>query len=61
MIASRSYIITASADERAKVLRSVRTLLDTHPALAGTDHLALPYITHCFRARIPRPTRVAKR
>ncbi len=61
MIASRSYIITASADERAKVLRSVRTLLDTHPALAGTDHLALPYITHCFRARLPRPTRVAKR
>lgn len=55
MIASRSYIITAAPDERAKVLRSVRTLLETHPALTGSDHLALPYVTRCFRTRLTHP------
>lgn len=56
MVASRSYVITAPSHERAKVLKDVRILLDTHPALSGTADLALPYITHCFRTRVRADT-----
>jgi SAM-dependent methyltransferase len=49
LAASRSYIITMPADERAEVLAGVRQLLDTHAALAGTAEVVLPYVTRCSR------------
>jgi SAM-dependent methyltransferase len=50
LVASRSYVILLSEDERAEVLARVRTLTETHPALAGRTTFALPYVTHCVRA-----------
>jgi SAM-dependent methyltransferase len=52
MVASRSYVITASPGERDAVLSSVRELLRTHPALAGRTGIAMPYVTRCSRARL---------
>ncbi len=52
MAASRSYIITMPAAQRAQVLAGVARLADTHPALAGHRELALPYRTECFRTRL---------
>lgn len=50
MMASRSYVITAPADQREHLLRSVADLLDTHPDLTGRQRIALPYRTYCYRA-----------
>ena len=50
LVASRSAAILLPADDRAALLDRVRDLLDTHPDLAGRDHLELPYITECARA-----------
>src|SRR5262249_8570053 len=44
LVASRSYCITSPTDVRTKTLERVRALLSTHPALANTSGLALPYI-----------------
>ena len=52
MVASRSYIITMPAAERAEVLAAVRRLADSHPDLAGRAELDLPYRTECFRAQL---------
>ncbi len=52
LVASRSYCITSPADVRTKVLDQVRELLVTHPALAQTPGVALPYITVCVRATL---------
>ena len=52
MVASRSYIITMPAAERAGLLAAVGRLADTHPDLAGRDELVLPYRTECFRAQL---------
>ena len=49
LAASRSYIITRPAGERAAVLDAVRRLLDTHPALAGRAEIDMPYVTRCSR------------
>jgi SAM-dependent methyltransferase len=50
MIASRSYVITLSDDDRAQVLRDVGQLLDTHPDTRGLETLRLPYVTRASRA-----------
>jgi SAM-dependent methyltransferase len=54
LVASRSYCITAPAEARTKTLDQVRELLATHPALANSTGLALPYITVCIRATLSR-------
>lgn len=54
LVASRSYCITAPAAARTKTLQQVRELLATHPALANSAGLALPYVTVCIRAEISR-------
>lgn len=51
MVASRSYLITASPTSQQAVLDQVRKLLDSHPAVAGSDSVTLPYRTVCRRAR----------
>ena len=53
MVASRSYVITLPSADRAALLSEVRRLIQTHPALAGADEIALPYVTRCWRARLP--------
>ena len=49
-VASRSYCITSPADVRTRTLEEVRTLLATHPALANSGGIAVPYVTVCVRA-----------
>ncbi|REQ88070.1 SAM-dependent methyltransferase, partial [Mycobacterium tuberculosis] len=51
-VASRSYCITSPAQVRTKTLDRVRQLLATHPALANSNGLALPYVTVCVRATL---------
>lgn len=52
LVASRSYCITSPADVRTQTLDEVRELLTTHPALANSTGLALPYITVGIRATL---------
>lgn len=52
MVASRSYCITAPEAARKKTLQQVRGLLSTHPALAQSTGLALPYVTVSIRATL---------
>ena len=52
-VASRSYVITLPEAQRSRVLSQVRDLIDTHPALAGGDDIALHMVTHCSRADLP--------
>jgi SAM-dependent methyltransferase len=51
-VASRSYCITSPAEVRSRTLDEVRTLLATHPALANSTGIAMPYITVCVRAML---------
>ena len=51
-VASRSYCITSPAAARARTLDEVRNLLATHPSLAGSKGIALPYTTVCARAML---------
>jgi SAM-dependent methyltransferase len=52
LVASRSYIITMPPEQRADVLARVQRLLDTHPSLAGTAEISMPYVTRCSRAQL---------
>ena len=51
-VASRSYCITSPADVRTQTLDEVRTLLASHPALANSAGIAMPYVTVCVRAML---------
>lgn len=51
MIRTRSYWLTATADDQRRVERELADLLDTHPALAGRETVELPYRTLVLRAR----------
>ncbi|MCF6385594.1 class I SAM-dependent methyltransferase [Mycobacterium sp. MBM] len=52
LVASRSYCITSPTEVRTRTLERVRELLATHPALANSTGLALPYITVGIRATL---------
>jgi hypothetical protein len=52
LVASCSYCITSPAEVRTRTLDYVRELLATHPALANSTGLALPYVTVCTRATL---------
>ncbi len=52
LVASRSYCITSPDHVRTRTLDEVRQLLATHPALANSTGLALPYVTVCIRATL---------
>lgn len=52
LVASRSYCITSPEKVRVRTLDRVRELLNSHPALANTSGLALPYVTVCVRATL---------
>lgn len=53
LVASRSYIITASEERRAEIFDGVRELVASDPELAGREEFELPYRTFCFRAARP--------
>jgi ubiquinone/menaquinone biosynthesis C-methylase UbiE len=48
MVASRSYVITATPRRRAEILDGVRRIVESDPHL-GTE-FDLPYETYCYRA-----------
>ncbi|CDO27880.1 SAM-dependent methyltransferase [Mycobacterium vulneris] len=52
LVASRSYCITSPERVRTRTLEQVRELLATHPALANSSGLALPYVTVGIRATL---------
>ncbi|WP_197382309.1 class I SAM-dependent methyltransferase [Mycolicibacterium mengxianglii] len=52
LVASRSYCITSPDEVRTRTLDQVRELLATHPALANSSGLALPYVTVGIRATL---------
>ena len=52
LVASRSYCITSPTEIRTRTLDQVRELLATHPALANSTGLAMPYVTVCIRATL---------
>lgn len=52
LVRSRSYLITAPAAERDRILAQVSNLLDTHPDLADPDGWLLPYRTVAFRIAV---------
>lgn len=49
MASSRSYVITASDDEKARIRRDMDALFDGL-GLHGDDTIDLPYVTRAFRA-----------
>jgi len=53
MVSSRSYVATMPAAGREKLLNDLRHLMRTHPSLAGAGEITLPYVTRCWRARLP--------
>ena len=53
LVASRSFVITASPADRAATLAAVRELAASDPALAGRARFGLPYRTYGFRATLP--------
>lgn len=55
MVSSRSYVATMPAAGREKLLNDLRHLMRTHPSLAGDGEIALPYVTRCWRTRLPEP------
>ncbi|HEY0226946.1 MAG TPA: class I SAM-dependent methyltransferase [Mycobacterium sp.] len=52
LVASRTYCITSPAEVRTRTLDQVRQLLATHPALANSTGLAMPYVTVGIRATL---------
>lgn len=52
LAASRSHTLTLPDAEREELLDAVDELARTHPALAGTDTVDLPYRTECWRAAL---------
>jgi ubiquinone/menaquinone biosynthesis C-methylase UbiE len=58
LVRSRSYFLLKTEGEQHSTLEAVSELLDTHPALRHTDTIDLPYVTECYRARLPQVGRV---
>jgi SAM-dependent methyltransferase len=53
MMRSRSYIITASADERARIEAAFAALFADRAELRDGGSIPLPYRTHAYRAVLP--------
>ena len=55
MVASRSYVISMPAPERAELLGEAAELLSEHPDLSGREEITMPYIARCTRVRLADP------
>ena len=53
MARSRSYLITATETERARIEAALLALFDELPELRDGGSIELPYVTHVFRAVRP--------
>lgn len=53
LVASRSDVITADAERRARIDAAVDEVVASVPGLADGKTVAMPYVTHAFRARTP--------
>ncbi|MFN3948979.1 class I SAM-dependent methyltransferase [Microbacterium sp.] len=53
LVLSRSDMITASPEQRARIDAAVDGVVASVPGLADGGAVALPYVTHAFRARRP--------
>lgn len=55
MVASRSYVITAAPDDRARILAGAGELFDRHRRRDedGADVVDIPYVTHAYRGIRP--------
>lgn len=53
LVLSRSDIITAGPEVRARIDAAVDGVMASLPGLAGGGVVALPYVTHAFRVRRP--------
>ncbi|KAA9110149.1 class I SAM-dependent methyltransferase [Microbacterium rhizomatis] len=53
MARSRSYLITATADDRARIEGDLLDLFDELPELSSGGEIELPYVTRAFRAVRP--------
>lgn len=53
LVVSRSDIITASPEKRAGIEAAVDKVVASVPELVNAGSVALPYVTHAFRARRP--------
>ena len=53
LVFSRSDVITASAEERARIDAEVDGVVASVPGLADGGAVDLPYVTHAFRAQRP--------
>jgi SAM-dependent methyltransferase len=49
LVASRSYVLAMSEQERSELLGEVAELLGDHPALRRRDEIEMPYVTRCTR------------
>jgi SAM-dependent methyltransferase len=54
MVASRSYVITLPAADRAELMHQVGELVDSHLDLRGRKKFTMPYVTRCTRAELSR-------
>ncbi|MCA6091410.1 class I SAM-dependent methyltransferase [Streptomyces sp. SCA3-4] len=52
LVTSGSSVIALPPADRTALLSEVRAFCDTHPALAGTDRITMPYVTHCYRTHL---------
>jgi SAM-dependent methyltransferase len=50
MVRSRSYVITARPEERARIEREVVEHVAQHPSAGADGTIEMPYVTHAFRA-----------
>jgi SAM-dependent methyltransferase len=53
LVRSRSYVITATEEERESILAGVGDLLDHDPDVGGRTSWSMPYVTRAFRMRLP--------
>ncbi|MCP2030337.1 SAM-dependent methyltransferase [Okibacterium sp. HSC-33S16] len=58
LVRSRSYVLVTSDAEQRATLAAVTELIERHPALRGSENVELPYLTECYRARLPEDGRV---
>ncbi|CDJ99165.1 putative enzyme [Microbacterium sp. C448] len=52
MVRSRSYVITAEPEDRARIEREVADHVAQHPSPEADGSIDMPYVTHAFRAVI---------
>lgn len=53
LLRSRSYFITSTDEGKQRLMDAVRDLLDHDPDVGGQTTWTMPYVTECYRMRLP--------